>query len=299
VHKEENAVEVEGRRLALTNLDKVLWPATGFTKGELISYYQEVAPVLLPHLAGRPLTTRRFPDGIDGPSWHQNECLGAPDWFPVFETTGRGGRRLRFCLVDGPAPLLWLANRAAIELHPFLWRVELPRQPLSLVFDLDPGPPAGLLEAARGALLLRDLLDELRLPALVKTSGSLGLHLHVPLERPGPAKKLAREVAQTLAERHPDQVVAEAGPRNRVGKVYVDWLQNDPGRQTVAPYSVRGVPWPTVAAPVRWDEVEEAVAEEQEDQLRILVSDVTGRLERHGDLFEPLLAAERAVGFDG
>jgi bifunctional non-homologous end joining protein LigD len=299
VHKEENRVEIESRRVALTNLEKVLWPATGFTKGELISYYRDVAPVLLPHLGGRPLTTRRFPDGIDGPSWHQNECLGAPDWFPVFETTGRGGRPLRFCLVDGPAPLLWLANRAAIELHPFLWRVELPRQPLSLVFDLDPGPPAGLLETARVALFLRDLLDELRLSALVKTSGSLGLHLHVPLERPGPAKELAREVAQALAERHPNEVVAEAGPANRVGKVYVDWLQNDPGRQTVAPYSVRGVPWPTVAAPVRWDEVEEAVTKEREDLLRILVPDVAGRLKRHGDLFEPLLAAERAVGFDG
>ena len=292
-------MEVEGRRLALTNFDKVLWPATGFTKGDLIAYYTEIAPVLLPHLAGRPLTTRRFPDGIDGPSWHQNECRGAPDWFPVFATTGRGGRLLRFCLVDGPASLLWLANRAAIELHPFLWRVELPRQPLSLVFDLDPGPPAGLLDAARVALLLRELLDELRLPALVKTSGSLGLHLHVPLERPGPAKELAREVAQAAAERQPGQVVAEAGPANRVGKVYVDWLQNDPTRQTVAPYSMRGVPWPTVAAPVRWDEVEEAVAKEQEDMLRIFAPDVAGRLERHGDLFEPLLAAERAVGFDG
>jgi bifunctional non-homologous end joining protein LigD len=296
VHNHDGTLEVEGRRLALTNLDKVLWPATGFTKGGLVAYYEDVAPVLLPHLAGRPLTTRRFPDGIDGVSWHQNECLGEPDWFPTFETTGRGGRRLRFCLVDGLASLLWLANRAAIELHPFQWRIERPREPLSLVFDLDPGPPAGLIEAARVALLLRDLLEELRLPALVKTSGSLGLHLHVPLERPGPTKALAREVAEALAARHPREVVAEASRARRAGKVYVDWVQNDPTRQTVAAYSVRGVPWPTVAAPVRWDEVEEAAAKEREELLRILVQDVPGRLDRHGDLFEPLLAAERTLG---
>jgi bifunctional non-homologous end joining protein LigD len=291
-------VRVEGRRLTLTNLDKVLWPATGFTKAELIAYSTEVAPVLLPHLAGRPLTTRRFPDGVEGVSWHQNECSGEPEWFPVFETTGRGGRRLRFCMVDGPAALVWLANRAAVELHPFLWRVELPRQPLSVVFDLDPGPPAGLLESARVALRLRDLLDELGLPALVKSSGSLGLHLHVPLERPGPTKELARGIARALAARHPDEVVAEMRRETRRGRVYVDWLQNDPTRQTVAPYSVRGVPLPTVAAPLTWEEVEAAVAAKRPDGLRVLVDDVPRRLERHGDLFEPLLAAERALGAD-
>jgi bifunctional non-homologous end joining protein LigD len=291
-----STVEVEGRRLALTNLDKVLWPETGFTKGDLITYYLEIAPVLLVHLAGRPVTTRRFPDGVEGVSWHQNECQGEPEWFPVFETTGRRGRPLRFCLVDGPAALLWLANRAAVELHPFLWRVELPRQPLSMVFDLDPGPPAGLLEAARVALRLRDLLDELGLAALVKASGSLGLHLHVPLEQPAETKELARGIAQALAERHPDEVVAEMPLGRRVGKVFVDWLQNDPTRQTVAPYSLRGMAWPTVAAPLRWEELEEAVANERPERLTVLAQDVVGRLEEHGDLFEPLLASERELG---
>jgi bifunctional non-homologous end joining protein LigD len=280
-------VEVDGRRLALTNLDKVLFPQGGFTKGELITYYAETAPVLLPHLAGKPVTTRRFPDGVDGVSWHQNECSGEPNWFPVF------------CLVDGPASLLWLVNRAAIEFHPFLWRVELPREPLSLVLDLDPGPPAGLLEAARVALRLRQLLEELGLAALVKTSGSLGLHLHVPLERPSQTKELARGTAQALAERHPDEVVAEMAREKRAGKVYVDWLQNDPTRQTVAPYSLRGLAWPTVAAPLRWEEVEEAVAKGRPEQLTILAQDVAERLERHGDLFEPLLAAERRLDVTG
>lgn len=289
-------VEVEGHRLALTNLDKVLFPASAFTKGELITYYTEVAPLLLPHLARRPLTTRRFPDGVEGPAWHQNECRGEPEWFPVFETTGRRGRRLRFCMVDGRASLVWLANRAAIELHPFLWRIERPRQPLSLVFDLDPGPPAGLLDTGRVALRLRDLLEELGFAAFVKSSGSLGLHVHVPLDRPAASKELAREIARVLAERHPDDVVAEVRRESRVGKIYVDWLQNDPSRQTVAPYSVRGLPLPTVAAPLTWEEVEEAVANERPERLMILAQDVPRRVDQHGDLFEPLLAVEAGLG---
>ena len=289
-------VEIEGRRLVLSNLDKVLWPASGTTKGQLIRYYTDVAPVLLPHLAGRPLTIRRFPEGVDGVSWHQNECRGEPDWFPAFETTGRGGRRLRFCMVDGHAALVWLANQAAVELHPFLWRVEVPRRPLALVFDLDPGPPAGALEASRVALKLRALLEELKLPALVNSSGSLGLHVRVPLDEPSSTKSLARRIAEVLSARHPDEVVAEMRRGARVGKVYVDWLQNDPSRQTVAPYSMRGMQWPTVAAPLTWEEVEQAVADELPERLMVLADDIPRRLERYGDLFEPLLHAERELG---
>ena len=290
-----SVVEVAGRRITLTNVDKVLWPALGTTKRAMLAYYAQVAPVLLPHLAGRPLTVRRFPDGVDGVSWHQNECRGEPDWLPVFETSGRGGRRLRFCMVDGEAALLWLANQAAIELHPFRWRVELPRRPLSLVFDLDPGPPAGVLETARVALRLRDLLYELGLACFVNSSGALGLHVHVPLERLVPAKELARRIAEALAQRDPGEVVAEMRREARVGKVYVDWLQNDPSRQTVAPYSLRGMPWPTVEAPLSWDEVEGAVSEERHERLTVVIDDVPGRLERYGDLFAPLLRAERTL----
>jgi len=289
-------VEVEGRQLQLTNLEKVLYPASGFTKAQVIAYYLEVAPVLLEHLAGRPLTTRRFPDGVEGASWHQNESSGEPEWFPVFETTGRSGRTLRFTMVDGTASLVWLANRAALELHPFQWRVELPRQPLAMIFDLDPGPPAGLLEAARVALCLRDLLAELELTALVKSSGLLGLHLHVPLEQPGPTKELARGIAEALAQRHPDNVVAEMRRELRAGKVYVDWLQNDPTRQTVAPYSLRGAPWPTVAAPLAWHEIEEAVAKQRAERLTILAEHMPDRLSKHGDLFEALLVRGRELG---
>jgi bifunctional non-homologous end joining protein LigD len=289
-------VEVEGRRLTLSNLDKVLWPPNGWTKRDLIRYYADVAEVLLPHLAGRPLTIRRFPDGIEGVSWHQNECRGQPDWFPVFETTGKGGRRLTFCMVDGRAALVWLANQAAIELHPFAWRVEMPRRPLALVFDLDPGPPAGAIDAARVAVALRELLAELGLDAFVNSSGSLGLHVRVPLERPGPTKELARRIAEALADRRHDDVVAEMRRESRVGKVYVDWLQNDPSRQTVAPYSMRGMPWPTIAAPLTWEEVEAAAAEERPERLTVLAEDIPARLDRYGDLFELLLRSERELG---
>jgi bifunctional non-homologous end joining protein LigD len=293
-----STVEIEGRRLGLTNLDKILWPEAGRTKAWLIGYYARVAPVLLSHLAGRPLTLRRFPDGIDGPSWHQNECRGEPDWFHVFETRGRGDRMLRFCVVDDVSSLVWLANQGVIELHPFQWDVAAPRRPRSVVFDLDPGPPADLVDCARAGLRLREALDEVGLSAFAKVSGSLGLHVHVPLGRPhdgGDVKAFARAVAETLARRHPDALTAEMVKSRRAGKVFVDWLQNDPTRQTVAPYSLRGMPWPTVAAPVAWGEVEQAAAEERPEALTFLGDDVLERLERHGDLFSGLLQLEQEL----
>jgi|tagenome__1003787_1003787.scaffolds.fasta_scaffold20877403_2 bifunctional non-homologous end joining protein LigD len=281
-------VEIDGRELALTNLDKVLWPETGFTKGELIEYYVAVAPTLLPHLDGRPLTTRRFPDGVDGVSWHQNECQREPDWFPVYETRGREGRLLRFCMVDGIAALVWLANQAAIELHPFPWRVDAPRQPTQLVLDLDPGPPAGLVECARVALAARGLLEELGFDPHLKTSGSLGLHVQAPLPDPLDAKHLARELAETLAAERPQEVVRSVRRADRAGKVYVDWVQNDPTRQTVAPYSLRGVPSPLVAMPVTWDEAEQAAESGRPELLVFTAAEALDRIERLGDLFEAL-----------
>ena len=229
---------------------------------------------------------RRFPDGVDGISWHQNECQRQPEWFPVFETTGREGRVLRFCLVDGEAALVWLANQAAIELHPFSWRTDAPRVVTQLVFDLDPGPPADLVTTAEVALALRELLGELGLDAYVKSSGSLGLHVHVPLAAPLESPKgFARDIARELAARRPTDVVSEMRKDLRTGKVYVDWLQNDPTRQTVAPYSLRGLPWPTVAAPLRWDEVEATAATRRGELLVVTEADIRGRVERHGDLF--------------
>ena len=293
-----STVEIDRRRLELTNLDKNLWPEAGVTKSKLIEYYVSVAPALLPHLAERPLTLRRFPDGVDGVSWHQNECRGEPEWFQVFETRGVGGRVLRFCVVDDLASLVWLANQAAVELHPFQWRLDAPRRPTTLVFDLDPGPPAELVDCARVALDLRELLAEVGLTAYVKTSGSLGVHLHVPLglpHDPDDVKTFARAAAETLAQRHAETVVAEMKKERRPGKVFVDWLQNDATRQTVAPYSLRGLPWPTVAMPVTWEEVERAVSEAQPELLTFLAEDVLERLDRRGDLFAEVLELEQSL----
>jgi bifunctional non-homologous end joining protein LigD len=287
-----SAVDIEGRRLRLTNLDKVLWPEAQRTKAWMIEYYTRVAPVLLPHLADRPLTMRRFPDGVHGVSWHQNECRGEPDWFRVLETPGKGGRVLRFCVVDDLASLVWLANQGTIEFHPFQWAAEAPRRPTALVFDLDPGEPADLADSARVALRLRDLLTELGLESFAKTSGSLGLHVYVPLGRPhdGHAvKRFARAVAEALAQAYPEDVVAEMGKTHRAGKIFVDWLQNDPTRQTVAPYSLRAMPWPTVATPVTWEELERAEAE----ALMFLGEDVLARVEEHGDVFADVLTLDQ------
>lgn len=292
------ALEIEGRSVAVTNLHKVLWPESGMTKSRLLEYYVGVAPTLLPHLRGRPLTLRRFPDGVDGVSWHQNECRGEPDWLTVFETDGRDGRRLRFCVIDDLPSLVWVANQAAIELHPFLWNIAAPRRSTQMIFDLDPGPPADVVDCARIALALREVLLDFGLTSLVKTSGSLGLHVHVPLgspEDPERTKGFARLVAQALSESRPDEVVAEAGKARRAGKVYVDWLQNDPSRQTVAPYSLRGLAWPTVATPVTWAEVEKAAAAEDSGLVTFLASDIGERIQRHGDLFAPVLELEQRL----
>jgi bifunctional non-homologous end joining protein LigD len=292
------ALDVEGRRVAVTNLDKVLWPQTGTSKAELIEYYVRMAPTLLRHLQGRPLTLRRFPDGVDGPSWHQNECRGEPEWLTTFETTGRAGRLLKFCLVDDLPSLVWVANQAAIELHPFSWHVDAPRHPTQVVFDLDPGAPAGLVDCARVALELRSLLGDLGLTSLVKASGSLGLHVHVPLVSPHDpvvVKEFGRLVAGSIAERLPGLVVRDVQLARRVGKVYVDWLQNDATRQTVAPYSLRGMPRPTVAAPLTWAEVETAARSGDEASLIVFHDDVGPRIERHGDLGAPLLELKQEL----
>ena len=293
-----SALEIEGRRVPVTNLDKVLWPEAGLAKRDLLDYYIRIAPTLLPHLRGRPVTLRRFPDGVDGVSWHQNECRGEPEWLTVFETSGRGGRQLRFCVVDDLPSLVWAANQGAIELHPFLWDVTAPRRPTQVVFDLDPGPPADLVDCARVGIELRDVLAGLGLQSFAKTSGSLGLHVHVPLGSPHDpehTKRFARLVSRALGESRPDEVVAEMAKRHRSGKVYVDWLQNDATRQTVAPYSLRGLPWPTVATPVEWAEVEQAADSGESGRLTFLHSDVLARIERDGDLFAPVLELEQEL----
>ncbi len=287
-------LELDGRLVRVSNPDRVLWPETGFTKRDMIEYYVAAAPAILPHIRDRAITLGRWPEGVDRPGWFQVNCRGHPDWLGVHEIVGRHGATLRYCVVEDAAGLAWLANLGTIELHPFLWRLDSPSRPDVLVVDLDPGPPASLLDACRVGLLVRDELGKLGLQAWPKVSGSLGLHLYAPV---GPqatferTKALARSLAATLAARYPDLVVDRNVRAERRGRVYIDWIQNDASRSTVAPYSLRATAVPFVSTPVTWAEVEAAVRLGRDDGLRFGPEQALERLSSAGDLFDPILAS--------
>jgi bifunctional non-homologous end joining protein LigD len=288
-------VQVGGRTLAISNLDKILYPAAGFTKGEVLDYYARVAPMLLPHLRGRPLTRKRFPNGVDGPSFFEkNAPRGMPDWVRTVTLPVPGSTKNRetidFVIADDLPTLMWVANLASLELHVPQWRVG-PRgavlDPDLLVFDLDPGEPASIVECCRVALLLKQVLDDDRLTAYPKTSGSKGMQLYVPL-RPTPAhhtSAYAKSLAQRLTREQPDLVLSDMTRALRPGKVLVDWSQNAAAKTTVAPYSLRARPAPTASTPVTWAEVEACRAPED---LRFEAAQVLERVERDGDLLADL-----------
>ncbi|GAA4482526.1 non-homologous end-joining DNA ligase [Actinoallomurus oryzae] len=283
-------VEVDGTRLVLSNLDKILYPEHGFTKGEVIDYYARIAPVMLPHIAGRPSTRLRYPEGVDGQSFFEkNAPPHTPGWVRTAHLPTPGGSRdsIDFVIIDDLRTLVWSANLAALELHVPQWRVG-PRggahEPDLLVFDLDPGPPAGLEAAREVAVLLRELLDDDGLRSFPKTSGRKGLHLYVPIAESSDERTsaYAKEAAQRLEKDHQDLVVSRMDKKLRRGKVFVDWSQNNRHKTTVAPYSLRAAEEPYVSTPVTWDEIEGDV------ELRFGPDDVRARVERDGDLLEPL-----------
>jgi bifunctional non-homologous end joining protein LigD len=293
-------VTVDGRTLELSNLDKVMYPATGFTKAEVIDYYTRVAPVLLPHLRERALTRIRYPNGVGGDSFFEkNAPGGTPDWvrratLPVpGSSTGR--ETLDFVVVDELPTLVWLANLAALELHVHQWRVGAPGPDL-LVVDLDPGPPAGLPECAEVALLLRERLAADGLTAYPKTSGKKGMQLYCPIAPVRPAAEVsgyAKRVAGELARQKPKQVTAQMAKKLRPGKVFIDWSQNNAAKTTVAPYSLRAEPVPSVSTPLTWPEVEAG------GFGRFSPAQVLARIDEHGDLLADLLAGgpELPAGF--
>ncbi len=289
-------VEVDGRVVRLTHLDRVLWPSTGFTKGAMLEYYARVAPVLLPHLRRRPLTMWRYPEGVEAKGWWQNECRGAPDWMPLYEYDGADGRHHRHCVVDDAATLLWVGNQGTIELHPFLFRAEEPALAPVVVFDLDPGEPATLADACAVGSQVRELLEAAGLRAFAKSSGSKGLHVVVPLNTPHTfeeTKAFARTFASFLV-RARDDVVDRQSRSIRHGKILLDWLQNDAFRSTVAPYSLRATPVPTVSMPVAWEDVERAAAGEVA-QLLPGPDEALARIERDGDRFADVLTLEQRL----
>jgi bifunctional non-homologous end joining protein LigD len=281
-------VDVDGRTLALSNLDKVLYPEAGFTKGEVIDYYVAVADAVLPHLSARILTRKRWPDGTAAePFFEKNAPRGTPDWVRTVMMREHGDSGVEYVVAESLPTLVWLANLAALELHVPQWKVDDDGRPQDadlLVFDLDPGPPADIIDCLDVAFALRQLLDEDGLTAYPKTSGNKGAQLYVPVEPVGSdrtsayAKKLAERLEQAL----PDLVLSSMDKQARRGKVFIDWSQNNGAKTTVAPYSLRGIARPTVSTPISWDE---AAAVKSAADLRFEAADVVARLDEHGDLF--------------
>jgi bifunctional non-homologous end joining protein LigD len=284
-------VEVEGRRLRLSNLDKVMYPLAGFTKGQVIDYYTRVAPVLLPHLRGRPLTLKRYPDGVGGAYFYEKQCPGhRPDWVATAAIPTEE-KIINFCLANDLPTLVWTANLADLELHTSLSLAEAIERPTMMVFDLDPGEPAGLAECCEVALWLREVLDQLGLECFPKTSGSKGLQLYVPLNVPevtyDDTKPFAHGIARLLEHRHGERVVSSMRKSLRPGKVLIDWSQNDEHKTTVCVYSLRARESPTVSTPLRWEEVEEAASGDASG-LVFEADELLERVAEQGDLFAPV-----------
>jgi bifunctional non-homologous end joining protein LigD len=298
---ESVTTSIDGRQLKLTRLDKVLFPERGFTKGELIDYYARVAPVMLPHVRDRPLTMKRYPDGVDKQSFFEkNRPSHAPDWVhhAVVPSTGSGDSVDYSVVCDLPT-LLWAANLATIEFHVPLWHVgrrrRLPAPPDHMVFDLDPGDGATIVECCRVAALIAEELADQGLAAWPKTSGSKGLQVYTPAPGSRPTwesiRTRAHDLALRLEKAEPSRVVSNMRRGLREGKVLIDWSQNHPAKTTVAVYSVRARPLPTVSTPVTWDEVRDCLEAGDPDRLRFTTDDVLVRVDEFGDLFADLVDA--------
>jgi bifunctional non-homologous end joining protein LigD len=298
----DRQVEVDGRELKLTNLDKVLYPKAGFTKGEVVDYYARVGAAMIPHLSGRAVTLRRFPEGVDDldAAFFEKRCpKHRPKWVKTASVrAGPRAGKIDFCVCDGLPTLVWMAQLAAIELHPSLSQARAPTRPTVLAFDLDPGPPADVIDCCRVALRLRELFGHFGVECFPKTSGSKGLQVYVPLnggdtyER---TKPFAKAIAQLLEKQTPDLVVSKMKKVERRGKVFVDWSQNHRSKTTVAVYSLRARERPTASTPVTWEELERACDREDASMLVFEAGEVLERIERDGDLFAPVLELKQEL----
>jgi bifunctional non-homologous end joining protein LigD len=299
----DRQVEVDGRELKLTNLDKVLYPKAGFTKGEMVDYYAKVAPTIVPHLSGRPVTLRRFPEGVGDldAAFFEKRCpKHRPQWVKTARVeAGPHAGKIDFCVCDGRPTLVWMAQLAAIELHPSLSLARAPKRPTVLAFDLDPGPPADIVDCCRVGIRLRDMFGHFGVESFPKTSGSKGLQVYIPLNSKKVSyettKPFAKAIAQLLEKQTPDEVVSKMKKVEREGKVFVDWSQNHQRKTTIAVYSLRARERPTVSTPVSWEEVESAVAKDDAGLLVFETGDVLKRIERKGDLFAPVLELQQEL----
>jgi bifunctional non-homologous end joining protein LigD len=284
---------VEDRKIQVSNLDKVLYPKVGFTKGQVIDYYIRVAPVLLPHLKDRPLTMKRYPDGVEGQFFYEKNCPShRPKWVKTAKVWSEGNKRMmNYCLGQDLPTLVWAANLANLELHTSLARRRDVTRPTMMVFDLDPGAPASIVQCCQVGLWLRDLLGKMKMKSFAKTSGSKGLQVYVPLNTPvtfDQTKDLSRALAQHLEGEHVDLVTSNMSKAVRKGKVFVDWSQNDEHKTTICVYSLRAREEPTVSTPVIWDEVASCLKKNKADLLKFRCDKTLARVEKLGDLFAPV-----------
>jgi bifunctional non-homologous end joining protein LigD len=284
-------LNVAGKKLSVSNLDKVLYPKAGFTKGEVIDYYIRIAPVLLPHLKDRPLTMKRYPDGVEGEFFYEKNCPShRPSWVKTAKVWSEGNNRtMEYCLANDLPTLVWAANLADLELHTSLSRKSKIDRPTMMVFDLDPGPPADIVQCCQVGLWLRDLLAKLKLESFAKTSGSKGLQVYVPLNTPATydeTKTLAHALAEYLERERHALVVSKMSKELRKGKVLVDWSQNDEHKTTICVYSLRAKEEPTVSTPVTWEEAGNCLKKKKADLLRFRSDQTLQRVEKMGDLFD-------------
>lgn len=292
--KNETHVDIQGKRLKLSNLDKVMYPEVGFTKGQVMDYYARIAPVLLPHLRGRPLTLKRYPNGVTGMHFYEKNCPEhRPEWVQVAPIWSPGNNKwMNYCLAQDLPTLIWAANLADIELHTSLSMSKDMMRPTFIVFDLDPGAPADIVQCCRVGLWVREVFGRFGLESFAKTSGSKGLQIYVPLNTPvtyDETKPFAHELARVLERQHSELVVSDMKKTLRVGKIFVDWSQNDDYKTTVCAYSLRAKSRPTVSTPVHWEEVERCLKKEDASLLTFSSDDVLARVEKFGDIFAPVL----------
>ncbi len=284
---------VKGKKLSVSNLDKVLYPKVGFTKGQVIDYYIRIAPVLLPHLEDRPLTMKRYPNGVDAEFFYEKNCPAhRPKWVKTAKVWSEGNNRMMdYCLAQDLPTLVWAANLADLELHTSLAKKKDVARPTMMVFDLDPGAPADIVQCCQVSIWLRDLLTKMKLKSFAKTSGSKGLQVYVPLNTPvtfDQTKDLSRALGQLLEREHVDLVTSNMSKSVRKGKVFVDWSQNDEHKTTICVYSLRAKEEPTVSTPVSWDEVANCLKKKKADLLKFRSDKVLARVEKLSDLFAPV-----------
>lgn len=288
-------VEVDGRVLTLSNQDKVMYPEVEFTKGDVVDYYKQIAPVMLAHLQERPITLKRYPNGVEGAFFYEKQCPShRPEWIRTVAVQA-SKKVIDYCLVDDTPGLMWIANLASIEVHPLLSKGGNIQQPTKLTFDLDPGSPATIVECAQVALVLKEMFEQLGLQAFPKTSGSKGMQIEIPLNTDvtyEQTKPFAKAVAVLMESRHADQVVSRMEKELRPNKVLIDWSQNHETKTTICAYSLRAKATPTVSTPVTWDEVEKCA---NGAPLSFTSSDVLERVKKLGDLQEPVLTLEQKL----